>query len=159
MSTKHKNGFSNNRRVIRRQLREASFGRATTIYGALVTLAAFFTLWIVIMRCVVEDDPQRWMLNTLETGNYAIEQLELYRIENMGKLPEGLECLGFRYAGYRNLYSIRLPKHGFTYRIEYLRLTDTSYCIGFELFSVAKGQYLSTEKKWRVIEFEKSNYR
>ena len=151
--------FPNHRHIKRRHLRDAAFGRATTIYGAVVTLAAFFALWVVILRCEIEHDAHTFLLNHIETGDYAIEHLEAYRSENGGKVPEELECFGFSSGGCRNTYFIQLPKHGYGYSIEYVKIDDTSYYIGFNLPYTGEGQYLSTTKRWRIAEFEQKYYK
>ena len=51
------NKFSNHRSVIRQHLLNATLGQKSTISGTIVTLAVFFTLWIVIMDCVSKDTP------------------------------------------------------------------------------------------------------
>ncbi len=151
--------FPNHRHIKRRYLRDAAFGCPTTASAYIVWLLAFASLWLVILRGVEEDNPQRWVANLVETGNYAIAQLESYRSENGGKVPESLECFGFSRGGYRNTYYIQLPRHGYRYSIEYVKIDDTSYYIGFNLPHTGKGQYLSTTKRWRIAEFEQEYYK
>ena len=142
--------FHNHRRVKRRHLRDAALGNPTTISAAIVWLVAFATLWLVIIRGVEEYDPQRWVNNLVETSNYAIEHLETYRSEN-GSVPDGLECFGFDYTGYRNTYYIQLPRHGYGYSIEDVKTSDTTYRITFGSEHYISGEWLPSERLWRVV--------
>ena len=105
-------------------------GNPTTISAFVIWLVAFATLWLVIIRGVEEYDPQWWVANIVETGNYAIEHIEAYRIEN-GSVLDGLECFGFDYTGYGNTYYIQLPRHGYGYGFEYVKTSGTTFVASF----------------------------
>lgn len=140
--------YLKHRRVMRRHLCGATFGPSVIVYGGVVTLAVFLTLWIVILRCAEEYDIQHWVKNHIETGDYAVRQIEAYRNEN-GVVPERLECLGFK--GYDSLYYIQLSRHIYGYGITYVRTGDTTYHIGFGWERYVSGEYLQNERRWRVV--------
>lgn len=73
--------FRRHRRVIGK-MRDAAIGHATTVYGAIVTLAAFYTLWIVILHCEEENQPHRIFTRYMEKGNEIIAQLDAYILLN-----------------------------------------------------------------------------
>lgn len=143
-----KNRFASPRR---RHLRNAALGHPTTVSGFIVLIAAFLTMWIVILRCFGEDDPYHWVLKHLETGDYAIGQIEAYRQHNDGKLPEGLDAVGFKNGGIENQYYIQLPGEGFSYDLEYIKLDDTSYVLAFDGHTWGRGQYVSSEGQWNAF--------
>lgn len=134
----------------RRHLRHAALGNPATASGFIVVMAAFLTMWIVILRCFGEDDPYHWVLKHLVTGDYAIGQIEFYRQHNDGKLPEGLDAVGFKNGGIENQYYIQLPGEGFSYDLEYIKLDDTSYVLAFDGHTWGRGQYVSTVGRWNV---------
>lgn len=138
----------------RRHLRNAALGNPATVSGFIVVMAAFLTMWIVILRCFGEDDPYHWVLKHLETGNYAISQIESYRQHNDGKLPEGLDAVGFKNGGIENQYYIQLPGEGFAYDLEYIKLDDTSYVLAFDGHIWGRGQYVSTVGRWNAYSTE-----
>ena len=138
----------------RRHLRNAALGHPATASGFIVVMAAFLTMWIVILRCFGEDDPYHWMLKHLETGDYAISQIESYRQHNDGKLPEGLDAVGFKNGGIENQYYIQLPGEGFAYDLEYIKLDDTSYVLAFDGHIWGRGQYVSTVGHWNAYSTE-----
>lgn len=143
-----KNRFASPRR---RHLRNAALGHPTTVSGFIVLIAAFLTMWIVILRCFDEDNPYHWVLKHLETGDYAIGQIEAYRQHNDGKLPEGLDAVGFKNGGIENQYYIQLPGEGFSYGLEYIKLDDTSYVLAFDGHIWGRGQYVSSEGQWNAF--------
>lgn len=134
----------------RRHLRNAALGHPATASGFIVLMAAFLTMWIVILRCFGEDDPYHWVLKHLETGDYAIGQIESYRQHNDGKLPEGLDAVGFKNGGIENQYYIQLPSEGFAYDLEYIKLDDTAYVLAFDGHIWGRGQYVSTVGHWNA---------
>lgn len=138
----------------RRHLRNAALGHPATASGFIVVMAAFLTMWIVILRCFGEDDPYHWVLKHLETGDYAISQIESYRQHNDGKLPEGLDAVGFKNGGIENQYYIQLPGEGFAYDLEYIKLDDTSYVLAFDGHIWGRGQYVSTVGRWNAYSTE-----
>ena len=142
--------FAVHRRVTRRHLHNAAFGNFTTVSAAIVWFIAFYSLWILILHCLEENNPYNWTLKQKETDDYAIERLESYRSMNAGKLPESLEAIGFN-KGYRdNIYYLQLPGDRFFYELEYIRLSDTSYCLNFGGIFWGRGQYLSTVGYWNI---------
>lgn len=145
--------FSKNKRVIRRQLCKATLGYPSTIAGALVTLVAFYTLWMLILFCADDRSTYKWIIHELETGDYAIAKIEAYRDSNDGRLPETLEIVGFRKT-FDNIYWAPFFIHGYGYGIEYVKLNDTSYFVGFQAPFIGKCQYLSSEKEWRIAMYE-----
>ena len=142
-----------NRRVVRRQLRNVTLGYPSTIAGALVTLVAFCTLWKLILFCLDDTSPYRIIMHEYETGSYVIDRVEAYRDSNGGILPETLESIGFRKV-YDNNYIGPFAIHGHSYMIEYVKMSDTSYMVGFCAMMVGKGQYMSSEKEWRITEYQ-----
>lgn len=138
----------------RRHLRNAALGNSATASGFIVLMAAFLTMWIVILRCFGEDDPYHWVLKHLETGDYAISQIKSYRQHNDGKLPEGLDAVGFKNGGIENQYYIQLPGEGFAYDLEYIKLDDTSYVLAFDGHIWGRGQYVSTVGHWNAYSTE-----
>lgn len=138
----------------RRHLRNAALGHPATVSGFIVLIAAFFTMWIVILRCFEEDDPYHWVLKHLETGDYTISQIESYRQHNDGKLPEGLDAVGFKNGGIEKQYYIQLPGEGFAYDLEYIKLDDTSYVLAFDGYIWGRGQYVSTVGHWNAFSTE-----
>lgn len=148
MTAKHHRRFVSPHR---RHLRNAALGHPTTVSGFIVLIAAFLTMWIVILRCFGEDDPYHWVLKHLETGDYAIGQIESYRQHNDGKLPEGLDAVGFKNGGIENQYYIQLPGEGFAYDLEYIKLDDTSYVLAFDGHIWGRGQYVSSEGQWNAF--------
>ncbi len=138
----------------RRHLRNAALGHPAIASGFIVVIAAFLTMWIVILRCFGEDDPYHWVLKHLETGNYAISQIEAYRQHNDSKLPEGLDAVGFKNGGIENQYYIQLPGEGFAYDLEYIKLDDTSYVLAFDGHIWGRGQYVSTVGHWNAFSTE-----
>ena len=151
MAMTTKNRFASPRR---RHLRNAALGHPTTVSGFIVLIAAFLTMWIVILRCFGEDNPYYWVLKHLETGDYAIGQIEAYRQHNDGKLPEGLDAVGFKNGGIENQYYIQLPGEGFSYDLEYIKLDDTSYVLAFDGHTWGRGQYVSTVGHWNAFSTE-----
>lgn len=101
--------FRRHRRVIGK-MRDAANGHATTVYGAVVTLAAFYTLWIVILHCEEENQPHRIFTRYMEKGNEIIAQLDAYR-DSSGVFPESLESIGLRKSGWRNDIYDYAPKY------------------------------------------------
>lgn len=148
MTAKHHKRIASSRR---RHLRNAALGHPATASGFIVLMAAFMTMWIVILRCFGEDDPYHWVLKHLETGDYAISQLEGYRQSNGGALPEGLDAVGFKNGGIENQYYIQLPGEGFAYDLEYIKLDDTSYVLAFDGHIWGRGQYVSTVGHWNAF--------
>ena len=66
--------FRRHRRVIG-GMRDAAIGHATTVYGAVVTLAAFYTLWIVILHCEEENQPHRIFTRYMEKATKSLHNL------------------------------------------------------------------------------------
>ncbi|MCR5191577.1 MAG: hypothetical protein K6C07_09270 [Bacteroidales bacterium] len=144
--------FRRHRRVIG-GMRDAANGHATTVYGAVVTLAAFYTLWIVILHCEEEHQPHRIFTRYMEKGNEIIAQLDAYR-DSSGVFPESLESIGLRKSGWRNDIYDYAPKYpGYIFGFEYIRLNDTAFYLGHEEYYNGKEQYLSSEKRWRLVEY------
>lgn len=148
MTTKHHRRFAAPRQ---RHLRNAALGHPATVSGFIVLIAAFLTMWIVILRCFGEDNPYHWVLKHLVTGDNAIGQIEFYRQHNDGKLPEGLDAVGFKNGGIENQYYIQLPGEGFSYDLEYIKLDDTSYVLAFDGHTWGRGQYVSSEGQWNAF--------
>lgn len=138
----------------RRHLRNAALGHPATVSGFIILIAAFFTMWIVILRCFEEDDPYHWVLKHLETGDYTISQIEAFRQHNDGKLPEGLDAVGFKNGGIENQYYIQMPGEGFAYDLEYIKLDDTSYVLAFDGHIWGRGQYVSNVGHWNAYSTE-----
>lgn len=151
MTAKRHKRIASSRRC---HLRNAALGHPATASGFIVLMAAFLTMWIVILRCFGEDDPYYWVLKHLETGDYAISQIEAYRQHNDGKLPEGLDAVGFKNGGIENQYYIQLPSEGISYDLEYIKLDDTSYVLAFDGHIWGRGQYVSTVGHWNAYSTE-----
>ncbi len=138
--------FPNHRRVTRRHLRNAALGNPTTVSAFIIWVAAFAALWIFIVYIIEANDPIR---NCIDTGNYAVEQLEAYRSEN-DTVPDGLEVFGFRKSG-NNSYYIQLPHHNAAYGIDYIKTSDTTYHIRFGSERFIGGEWLPAERMWRIV--------
>lgn len=140
--------YRSRRRVVRRHLRNAAFGNSTTVSAAIIWLIAFFSLWILILRTFEDNSIHNMSIMHLKTGKYASIQLDAYRQENGGKLPESLEKIGFRKGYDDNIYYFQPDEGCYSYELEYLRLNDTAYCLNFGDGFWFKGQYLSTVGFW-----------
>ena len=141
-------GFREYRRVMGR-LRHVAFGHAATACGAMVTLAAFYTLWILIMHCTMEDDPHHVLVKQMASGKVVIERLNAYR-DSCGVFPESLESIGLRKSR-GNIFSIPTPFSVYYHHFEYIRLDDTSFYLGYEAWYGGREQYLSSEGRWRMV--------
>ena len=142
-------GFREHRRVMGR-LRRVAFGHAATVCGAMVTLAAFYTLWILIMHCLMEDDPHHLFVKQMKSGNVVIERLNAYR-DSCGVFPESLESIGFGKSHGDNFFCIPNPFSIYCHIFEYIRLDDTSFYLGYEGWYGGREQYLSSEGGWRMV--------
>ncbi|MBO7624721.1 MAG: hypothetical protein J6S82_05375 [Bacteroidales bacterium] len=142
-------GFREHRRVMGR-LRRVAFGHAATVCGAMVTLAAFYTLWILIMHCTMEDDPHHVYVKQMASGNVVIERLNAYR-DSCGVFPESLESIGFRKSHGDNFFSVPNPFSIYYHIFEYILLDDTSFYLGYEECYGGREQYLSSEGRWRMV--------
>ncbi len=148
VSRKMNHLFPNHRRVTRRHLRNAALGNGTTVSAAIVWLIAFFSLWIVTLRTIEQNDIHYLYLMQLELGEYTNILIDEYRQGNGGKLPESLESIGFRKGYNENIYYFQQPENDFCYQLEYIRLNDTAYCLNFGDGIWFKGQYLSAVGYW-----------
>ncbi len=142
-------GFREHRHTTER-LRHVAFGHAATACGAMVTLAAFYTLWILIMHCTMEDDPHHLFVKQMKSGNVVIKRLNAYR-DSCGVFPEGLESIGFRKLHGDNFFGVQNPFSVYYHIFEYIRLDDTSFYLGYEDWSGGREQYLSSEERWRMV--------
>ena len=115
-------GFREHRCTTER-LRHVAFGHAATACGAMVTLAAFYTLWILIMHCTMEDDPHHLFVKQMKSGNVVIKRLNAYR-DSCGVFPEGLESIGFRKLHGDNFFGVQNPFSVYYHIFEYIRLRE-----------------------------------
>lgn len=142
-------GFRKHRRTTER-LRHVAFGHAATAFGAMVTLAAFYTLWILMLHCMMERDPHHLFVKQIASGNMVIERLNAYR-DSCGVFPESLESIGFHKSHGNNFFGVPTPFSVYYHIFEYIRLDDTSFYLGSEDWYGGKEQYLSSEGRWRMV--------
>ncbi len=149
-------GFRKHRRTTER-LRHVAFGHAATVCGTMVTLIAFCILRILIMRCAMDHDPHRILAKQMQNGNVVIERLNAYR-DSCGVFPESLESIGLHKTYQDNIFLFPTSYSVYHNNFEYIRLNDTSFYLGDEDWYGGREQYLSSEGRWRMVEYDYDDY-
>ena len=149
-------GFRKHRRTTER-LRYVAFGHAATAFGAMVTLIAFCISRILIMRCAMDHDPHRILTKQIQNGNVVIERLNAYR-DSCGVFPESLESIGLHKTYQDNIFLFPTSYSVYHNNFEYIRLNDTSFYLGDEDWYGGREQYLSSEGRWRMVEYDYDDY-
>lgn len=149
-------GFRKHRRTTER-LRHVAFGHAATVCGTMVTLIAFCILRILIMRCAMDHDPHRILAKQIQNGNVVIERLNAYR-DSCGVFPESLESIGLHKTYQDNIFLFPTSYSVYHNNFEYIRLNDTSFYLGDEDWYGGREQYLSSEGRWRMVEYDYDDY-